>query len=157
MRGCRPHQPGGWPRRPGRTLLRGSTSVRDMAGPSFSLTRAIDAGQVPGPRIWPSGAMISQTSVPGDFCTPFEAGAAGGGARSRGDAIGLGAIAEGEPEVLRRVREQLMLGASQTKLPAGGGVMSDIDPLDVSQYTEGELHAAVFAAADWDTHVGASS
>ena len=50
-----------------KTLMRGFTSVRDMAGPSFGLKRAIDAGLVAGPRIWPSGAMISQTSGHGDF------------------------------------------------------------------------------------------
>jgi imidazolonepropionase-like amidohydrolase len=44
-----------------RTLMRGFTSVRDMAGPSFGLKRAIDEGVIRGPRIWPSGAMISQT------------------------------------------------------------------------------------------------
>ena len=44
-----------------KTLMRGFTSVRDMAGPVFGLKRAIDAGIVAGPRIWPSGAMISQT------------------------------------------------------------------------------------------------
>src|SRR6516225_4240787 len=42
-----------------RTLMRGFTSVRDMAGPSFGLKRAIDEGVIRGPRIWPSGAMIS--------------------------------------------------------------------------------------------------
>src|SRR5690606_33822463 len=45
-----------------KTLLRGFTSIRDLAGPSFGLKRAIDAGLNPGPRIWPCGAMISQTS-----------------------------------------------------------------------------------------------
>ena len=37
-----------------RTLMRGFTSVRDMAGPTFSLKRAIDQGLVAGPRVWPS-------------------------------------------------------------------------------------------------------
>lgn len=49
------------------TLLRGFTSVRDMAGPCFSLKRAIDSGIVDGPRIWPSGAIISQSGGHGDF------------------------------------------------------------------------------------------
>src|SRR5208283_2483147 len=49
-----------------KTLMRGFTSVRDMAGPSFSLKRAIDGGVAVGPRIWPSGAMISQTGGHGD-------------------------------------------------------------------------------------------
>ena len=48
------------------TLLRGFTTVRDLGGPSFSLKRAIDEGLVPGPRIYPSGAMITVTSGHGD-------------------------------------------------------------------------------------------
>ncbi len=55
-----------------KTLMRGFTSVRDMAGPAFSLKRAIDEGHVRGPRIWPSGAMISQTGGHGDFRFPYE-------------------------------------------------------------------------------------
>lgn len=50
-----------------RTLMRGVTSVRDVGGPSFALKRAIDKGIVDGPRIFPAGAMISQTSGHGDF------------------------------------------------------------------------------------------
>jgi len=53
------------------TLMRGFTSVRDMAGPAFALKRAIDEGVVRGPRIWPSGAMISQTGGHGDFRFPY--------------------------------------------------------------------------------------
>jgi imidazolonepropionase-like amidohydrolase len=49
------------------TLMRGFTTVRDMGGPSFGLKQAIDMGAVPGPRIWPAGAMISVTSGHGDF------------------------------------------------------------------------------------------
>ena len=45
------------------TLLRGFTTVRDMGGPSFGLKQAIDEGLTEGPRIWPSGAMISITAA----------------------------------------------------------------------------------------------
>lgn len=136
-----------------RVLMRGFTSIRDLAGPSFGLKRAIDAGLVPGPRIWPSGAMISQTSGHGDFRQPHELPATPLSPPSRGDQLGAGAIADGPVEVMRRVREQLMLGASQIKLAAGGGVASDHDPLDVAQYTEAEFRAAVDAAENWGTYV----
>jgi imidazolonepropionase-like amidohydrolase len=43
-------------------LMRGFTTVRDTGGPVFGLKRAIDEGLVAGPRIFPSGAFISQTS-----------------------------------------------------------------------------------------------
>ena len=55
-------------------------------------------------------------------------------------------IADDPADVRKRVREQLMLGASQIKLAAGGGVASEYDPIDVSQYTEAEFRAAVEAA-----------
>lgn len=45
-----------------RTLMRGFTTVRDMGGPSFALKRAVDEKRIPGPRIYPSGAMVSQPS-----------------------------------------------------------------------------------------------
>src|ERR1700759_908515 len=61
------------------TLMRGFTSIRDMGGPSFGLKRAIDQGPVPGPRIYPSGAMISQTSGHGDFRMPWDVPRALGG------------------------------------------------------------------------------
>ena len=136
-----------------KTLMRGFTSVRDMAGPTFSLKRAIDGGIVTGPRIWPSGAMISQTGGHGDFRFPYEIPASQNARLSRGDAIGGGAIADGVDRVLMRAREQLMLGASQLKLAAGGGVASSYDPIDVSQYTEPEFRAAVTAAENWGTYV----
>src|SRR6516165_11361278 len=133
--------------------MRGFTSVRDMAGPSFGLKRAIDEGVIRGPRIWPSGAIISQTSGHGDFRFSYEVPAARNAPSSRFDAIGVGAIADGVDEVLRRAREQLMLGASQLKLAAGGGTASNYDPLDSSQYTEAEFRAAVDAAENWGTYV----
>ena len=136
-----------------RILLRGFTSIRDMAGPCFGLKRAIDTGLVPGPRIWPSGAMISQTSGHGDFRAPFDIPSARDAPLSHGENFGVGAIADGVPEVLRRAREQLMLGASQLKLAAGGGVISQYDPIDVSQYTRQEFRAAVEAAENWGTYV----
>ena len=129
-----------------KTLMRGFTSVRDMAGPSFALKRAIDRGVTAGPRIWPSGAMISQTSGHGDFRLPFEVPANIAAPLSRGEAVGGGMIADGVDQVLKRTREQLMLGASQIKLAAGGGVASQYDPIDVSQYTEAEFRAAVDCA-----------
>ncbi|MCP5319901.1 MAG: amidohydrolase family protein [Pseudomonadales bacterium] len=134
-------------------LLRGFTSIRDMAGPSFSIKRAIDQGLVDGPRIWPSGAMISQTGGHGDFRMPYEVPAVTGAPLSRSEVLNMGAIADSPDEVRKKTREQLMLGASQIKLAAGGGVASLYDPLDVSQFSEAEIRAAVEAAENWGTYV----
>lgn len=106
----------------GNTLMRGFTSVRDVAGPSFGIKRAIDSGVISGPRIWPSGAIISQTSGHGDFRLPYEVPKAMDAPLSHGELLGAGVIADGRDQVLVRVREQLMLGASQIKLAAGGAL-----------------------------------
>jgi imidazolonepropionase-like amidohydrolase len=136
-----------------RTLLRGFTTVRDAGGPVFALKRAIDEGVIPGPRIYPSGAFITQTSGHGDFRLRHELPRHPCGQLSHIEATGASAIADGVDQVLRAVREQLMLGASQIKVMAGGGVASPHDPIDVTQYTEAEVRAAVDAAENWGTYV----
>jgi imidazolonepropionase-like amidohydrolase len=133
-------------------LLRGFTSARDLGGPVLGLKRAIDQGIVAGPRIWPSGAMISQTGGHGDFRFPNELPARPGDF-PYSERVNAAMIADGPDEVRRRVREQLALGASQIKLMAGGGVASSYDPLDVAQYTVAEMRAAVEAADNWGTYV----
>jgi imidazolonepropionase-like amidohydrolase len=135
-----------------RTLLRGFTSVRDAGGPSFALKRAIDEGAIAGPRIYPSGAFITQTAGHGDFRMRHEVPRACG-TLSHGEVTGASTIADGVDQVLRAAREQLLLGASQLKVMAGGGIASPYDPIDVTQYTEAELRAAVEAAEDWGTYV----
>ena len=136
-----------------RTLLRGFTTVRDMGGPAFALKRAIDEGVTPGPRIFPSGAMISQTGGHGEFRSRAEIPRTAASGLSPIEATGTAIIADGPDEVLRRTREALMLGASQVKLMAGGGVSSLYDPLDVTQFLPEEISAAVRAAEDWGTYV----
>lgn len=135
------------------TLMRGFTTIRDVGGPSFALKRAIDQGMVAGPRIFPSGAMISQTSGHGDFRLRYEVPRGSNNDISHAEAAGISAIADGVPEVLRRVREQLLLGASQIKIMTGGGVSSAYDPIDVNQFTAEEIRAAANAASDWGTYV----
>ena len=137
------------------TLLRGFTTVRDMGGPTFGLKRAIDDGIVAGPRIFPSGAMITITSGHGDFRELYEVPRIIGGQLTRMETTGATALADSPDEVRVRAREQLMLGASQVKLTAGGGVASPHSPLDVSTFTEAELRAAVEAAENWGTYVAA--
>lgn len=135
------------------TLRRGFTTVRDVGGPAFALKRAIDEGIVEGPRIFPSGAMISQTSGHGDLRMLHEVPRAPGDPLSYTERAGLASLADGPDQVLLRVREQLMQGASQIKMMAGGGVSSHYDPIDTMQYTERELRAGVEAAEDWGTYV----
>jgi imidazolonepropionase-like amidohydrolase len=136
------------------TLMRGFTTIRDLGGPVFGLKRAIDEGIMVGPRIYPSGAFISQTSGHGDFRFLFELPRKAGGPLSYTETQGISAIADSPDEVRLRVREQLRLGASQIKLMAGGGVSSPPhNPIESTQYTEAELRAAVEAAENWGTYV----
>jgi imidazolonepropionase-like amidohydrolase len=135
------------------TLMRGFTTVRDMGGPSFSLKRAIDEVLLPGPRIYPSGAVITITSGHGDFRQLSDLPRTIGGMLARVEQLGGSMIADSPDEVRLRVREQLMQGASQIKLTAGGGVASPFSPLDVSTFTFEELRAAVEAAENWATYV----
>jgi imidazolonepropionase-like amidohydrolase len=137
----------------GNVLNRGFTSVRDFGGPSFGLKQTIDAGVIPGPRIWPSGPMISQTAGHGDFRNINQRPVSLGGTLDHSEVIGACIIADGKDAMLVAVRETLKRGASHIKLTAGGGISSSFDPLDVSQYTEEEIHAAVEAAEDWGTYV----
>lgn len=135
-----------------RTLMRGFTTIRDLGGPSFALKQAIDEGLIAGPRIYPCGAMITATGGHADLRPigelPRAAGTPGATEQS-----GANAIADGEAEVMLRVREQLLQGASQIKMVGGGGVSSPRSPLDASTFTESEMRAAVQAAGDWNTYV----
>lgn len=137
-------------------LMQGFTTVRDMGGNSFGLKRAIDEGIIPGPRIYPSGPIISQTSGHADF-RPYTA-VPTSAAEPLPDYLNMYrnghlALADGVPEVIKRTRESLRMGATQIKLAAGGGVTSDYDPIDVGEYTYEELKAAADVAATWNTYV----
>lgn len=133
-------------------LMRGFTTVRDVGGPAFSLKKTIDQGLLKGPRIYPSGATISQTGGHGDFGAYTDVPRVPG-QLSYLEKSGLTIIADGADQVLMRTRELLRQGATQIKLMAGGGVASSYDPLDVTQYTENEIKAAVNAASAWNTYV----
>jgi imidazolonepropionase-like amidohydrolase len=136
-------------------LMAGFTTVRDCGGNSFGVKRALDAGVFPGPRIYPSGASIGQTSGHGDFRSnvdghPYFDGAEHGGHVNQWKHT---LIADGVDDVRRAVREQLFRGASQIKIHAGGGVTSFTDPLQAAQYTPEEIKAAVEEATRYGTYV----
>lgn len=136
-----------------KTLLRGFTSVRDVGGNSFGVKMAIDAGLAQGPRIYPSGPYISQTSGHGDFRGPNDAPENPGTPLNYMSRVGHTLIADGKPEVMKRTREALRMGASQVKVMGGGGVSSLYDPLDVTEYTPEEMKAIVDVARSWNTYV----
>ena len=137
------------------TLQRGFTSVRDLGGPVMGLKKAVDAGLVDGPRIYPSGAILTQTSGHGDFRSPLDLHPYLDGGDSNMQRLGYFRIVDGPAQVLAAVRENLRNGATQIKLMGSGGVGSDYDPIDSVQFRPEEIRAATGAVTDWDTYAGA--
>lgn len=136
-----------------RTLMRGFTTVRDLGGPVFAFKQAVDEGLIPGPRIYPSGAMITGTGGHGDLRPLSDIPRSPGGPLSFTERTGAAAIVDGPDEIRLRVREQLMQGASQVKVVGGGGVSTPRSPIDLTTLTEAEVRSAVEVATDWNTFV----
>ena len=136
-----------------RTLMRGFTTVRDVGGNPFATKKMIDAGEIPGPRILPSGPPISQTGGHFDYGSYQSVPSNPGDSLWYWNRVGLMLIADGVDDVKLRAREVMRMGASQIKISGGGGVSSVYDPLDVSQYTPEELKAFVEVANSYNTYV----
>lgn len=130
----------------------GFTTVRDAGGTHGDFARALNSGLVYGPRLFPSGAVLSQTAGHGDW----RHGSVGNPTLEGTDPyLGAdgGVIVDGVDQHLAAVRENLRFGATQIKIMGGGGVMSDYDPIHSLQPSPEEIRAAVQAASDWDTYV----
>jgi len=117
------------------TLEAGFTTVRNVGARGYSdvaLRDAINAGDVPGPRMLVSGPALSIT---GGHCDndllPYEYHATSDG------------VADGIENVQRRTREIIKYGADVIKVCATGGVLSKGDDPNASQYTLEEMKAIV--------------
>ena len=117
------------------TLLAGFTTIRNLGATEFAdiaLRDAINAGDVPGPRIDASGPALSIT---GGHCDdnllPYEWHAT---------AVG---VADGVENVQHKVREVIKYGSDVIKICATGGVLSLGDNPQHSQFTQAELSAIV--------------
>lgn len=139
----------------GEMLLRGVTTVRDAAGNTYGLKRAIDEGIVPGPRMYPAGIALSQYSGHMDFGfgNPNNLPKEWGGPLHPGEAFAHWTLANGKDQVIQATRNALFLGSTQIKISVAGGVSSFTDPLYVIEYSPEEIRAAVDAAADYGTYV----
>ena len=131
-------------------LADGFTTVRGMGGTATGLKKTIDSGLLDGPRIYPSGSYISQTSGHGDITLVSQ-----NVDPSRSNLVNLGItqLADGPDAVRAAVRRNFADGASQIKIMVGGGISSEKGPLFASQYTDAEIRAAVEEAATRDTYV----
>ncbi len=130
----------------------GFTTVRDAGGTHPDLARAIELGTVYGPRVYPSGAVLSQTAGHGDWRHPTIPNPTLGGT-SPYIYSDMAVIVDGVDQHLAAVRENLRFGATQIKIMGGGGVMSEYDPIGSLQPTPAEIRAAVQAASDFGTYV----
>ena len=136
------------------TLMRGFTTVRDPGGNPFAIKKLIDAGEYPGHRILPSGPFMSQTSGHADFHMVLAENPRNSSSElSYWERNMMAMIADGVPEVRKRTREILKYGATQIKITTGGGVSSQYDPLDVSEYSVEEIEAIVEEASNFNTYV----
>ncbi|GBQ96266.1 peptidase M38 [Gluconacetobacter liquefaciens] len=132
-------------------LDRGFTTVRDMGGADYGLVQAVREGHFAGPRLFISGRPLSQTGGHADHRLRTE----GDGCGCSGALAFQSRIVDGRDAVRRGVREELRLGAHQIKIMASGGVASEHDPIDGTQFSIEEIETAVAEAASWGTYVGA--
>ncbi len=117
------------------TLDAGFTTIRNVGASGFTdvaLRDAINAGDVPGPRMLVSGPALSIT---GGHCDdnllPFEWHVQAEG------------VADGVEAVQHKTREIIKYGADLIKICATGGVLSHGDNPQASQYTLEEMKAIV--------------
>ncbi len=120
------------------TLLAGFTTVRNVGAQGYSdiaLRDAINAGDVPGPRMRASGPPLGIT---GGHCDndmlPYEYHATADG------------VADGVENVQHKTREVIKYGADVVKICATGGVLSLGDNPQHAQYTQEEMRAIVIDA-----------
>jgi imidazolonepropionase-like amidohydrolase len=135
----------------------GFTTVRDIGGGNYSLHRALADRLFAGPRFFYAGRILSMTGGHGDLRQLEErprydaaCGCAGGMLANC-----FAVLADGVPEVLKAVREELRQGAHCIKIMGSGGVASPTDPIWMNQYREDEIRAIVGECSERRTYVAA--
>jgi imidazolonepropionase-like amidohydrolase len=131
------------------TLQAGFTTVRDAGGLDWGFKEAVRLGLIRGPRLFISGAFISQTGGHGDHRARTDRGTYPTVPGLTAESI----LADGADQVRRAAREVLRRGADQVKVMASGGAASPTDELDHVQFSVAELAAAVEAAGAVGTYV----
>jgi imidazolonepropionase-like amidohydrolase len=134
-----------------RTLLAGFTTVRnlgDQANESAALRDAINAGIVPGPRIFTAGKAIGSTGGHADPTNGYNQEIA----KDLGPADGIINSAE---DAVKAVRQHYKLGDDLIKIMPSGGVLDEGASGDNSQMTLDEIRAVVATARDYGFAVAA--
>jgi imidazolonepropionase-like amidohydrolase len=130
-------------------LGEGFTTVRDAGGLDPAFAVAVEAGQIPGPRILPSGSFLSITGGHGDQRHRWTDDAS----VSIPGLLAATEIVDGADAVRRATRVQIRRGATQVKLMVSGGVMSPNDPINSLQFSVAEIRAAVEEAEAFGMYV----
>lgn len=129
-------------------LRRGFTTARDAGGCDAGLRMAIERGLIDGPRLFVSGKALSQTGGHGDDRAVTDDDPPPGSYPGE-----FARIADGVEAVRLATRHELRKGADQIKICASGGVMSETDPVEMTQYSEPEIRVIVEEAASRGTYV----
>ncbi|MBL8852245.1 MAG: amidohydrolase family protein [Planctomycetaceae bacterium] len=127
------------------TLLAGFTTVRELGDNnvnSYALRRAINAGWVPGPRIFTSGAALATTGGHGDPTNGLKG-------EFKRDGTVVEGVVNGADEARKAVRQRYKDGADLIKLTATGGILSLASSGQNAQFTDEELAAIVETAHDY--------
>lgn len=133
-------------------LMRGFTTVRDAGGASIGVQRAIDDGWFPGPRVFSSGAFLTQTSGHLDMRDRTNPHLNLGGDHSHAQRVGHFTAVDGDDEMLAAARQNFRNGATQLKLATNGGISATYSPLDIDQFTDAELGAAAQVAESFGSY-----
>ena len=138
----------------GHALDCGFTTVRDIGGGDWSLSRAIEDRLIRAPRFFYAGKILSMTGGHGDMREMGESEHVSGYCRC--DSMNaLCVIADGVDECLKAVREELRRGAHCIKIMGSGGVASPTDPIWMNQYREDEIRTIVGECEERRTYVAA--
>jgi len=132
-------------------LESGFTTVRGMGSlGGLGLKKVIDSGGLAGPRIYPSGAYISQTSGHGDLLPSSQQLHP---ERSNMADLGIIHLVDGVDEMRLATRRNFARGASQIKIMVGGGISSVKGALAFAQFSDEEILTAVEEAERRESYV----
>lgn len=126
----------------------GITGVRDMSAFGEPLRKAIEAGNIVGPRIMPGGRVMSISSGHCDFDPLLDKKYI-----NRTDLTGC--LVDGPQECYQMTRQQFREGARFIKICATGGVSSAIDDFNDIEFSPEEIKVIVEEAARHNTYVTA--
>lgn len=134
-------------------LMQGFTTVRDAGGGNGGLRRAIDSGQIVGPRYYPSAAFIGTRGGHADFAN-FTAPP---GSSTNLGRLNMAQEADNVGDVQKFGRNNFRMGATQLKYMQSGGVVSAFDPWQLLAGSPEEIEAAVQVANEYGSYVMAHS